>query len=185
MITLGDNKYYKLNSEENINFQEIFNDYIDTFTRKKLILKVANKDIEIRFSKDNLPHLLGLHKVLKGRATDILQSIVEGEIDIEKLKKHERYKEIKDRILSYNFLHSCFIDKNIELCIIVDAHGFNPQDLGLVFIDDFGGKDILFGLRKARNTNYYSPTTMYVVKDNSAYIRKKKSRVLNIRWQDY
>lgn len=73
----------------------------------------------------------------------------------------------------------------IELCIIVDPHSFNPQDLGLVFIDDFGGKDILFGLRKARNTNYYSPTTMYVVKDNSAYITKKKSRVLDIQWPDY
>lgn len=185
---MEDNKYYIVNSEEDINFQYILNDFIENFTRKKLVVNVTYRKLdklEIRFDKFNLPHLLGLHKVIKERATNILQSILEGNITLENIKLHERYKEIKDRILSYNFLHSCFIDKNIKLCIIINSHDRNPQYLDIVFIDKYGGKDILLGLRKARNRDYYSPTTMYVVKDNSDYIRRKKSSISSIKWESY
>lgn len=185
---MEDNKYYILNSEKDINFQYILNDFIENFTQKKLVLNVTYGKIdklEIRFDKFNLPHLLGLHKVINGRATNILQNILEGKVAIENIKLHERYKEIKDRILSYNFLHSCFINKNIKLCIIINSHGRNPQNLDIVFIDRYSGKDILLGLRKVRNKNYYSPTTMYVVKDNSDYMGRKKARISSIEWESY
>ncbi|KTT82736.1 hypothetical protein RSA37_11945 [Mammaliicoccus sciuri] len=180
--------YYIVNNDSDIDFQYILNDYIEIFTRKKLIVTTTYKKLEtfeIRFDKFNLPHLLGLHKVLEKRATKILQDIVEGKLDIEHLKSHTSYGDIKDRILSYNFLHRCFILNVVKLCIIIDSNDRNPQNLDVVFIDDMNKKSILIGLRKARGQNFYVPTTMYVIKNHSEYLLKRRTNITNMTWLDY
>ncbi|WP_257213611.1 PBECR4 domain-containing protein, partial [Staphylococcus piscifermentans] len=70
-------------------------------------IKVA----EIRFSKDHLPHILGLHKVINESANVFLTKILQGKLTHSSIKKHHNYQNIKDWLYSYNFLHRCFIEK--------------------------------------------------------------------------
>lgn len=184
---MTDKDIYLIKYCDNINLQEVLNDFIENFTRKKCILKISDKklqNVEIRFSKNNLPHLLGLHKINKKRAPKILIEILEGTMTHSSIKTHHNYSNIKDRLYSYNFLHKCFIEKNINYCIVVKNNVNNQLDLDVVFIDNFNNKLIVLGLRKVQH--YFVPTTMYVMKNqNDQYNLMPRSKINCIEWCEY
>lgn len=182
-------KYLQINSLYDVNFQEILNDYIENFTKRYLIIETNYKkvpNIDIRFDKRDIHHLLGLHKVQDSNinATNTLSKILEGTLTINSIKKHHQFDEIKNRLLNYNFLHHCFINQSVKLCIIVKNKP-NPQQLDVIFIDKYNNKNVLLGFKKARGRNYYVPSTMYEVNNSSVYLRKARSNIKTITWHDY
>ena len=109
--------FYKIDNINDIDLQMLLSDYIENFTRQKLIITTTYdklKEIEIRFNKRNIHHLLGLHKVQNNNATKTLQNILEGKLTIKDIKKHHNFGEIRNRLLNYNFLHKCFIKKEVR-----------------------------------------------------------------------
>ena len=184
---MEENDTYIIHSNNEIDFQLLLNDYIENFTRKRCILNVSDKkvqNVEIRFSKDNLPHLLGWHKVTNKRAPKILAAILEGNFTHSSIINHHNYKYIKDRLYSYNFLHKCFIHKDINYCIVIKSNLNNSLDLDIVFIDYYYNKTIVLGLRRVRD--FYIPTTMYVMKDDTdQYNTQQRSKINSIDWHTY
>ena len=64
---------------------EILNDYKENFCNKMCCIETAYKEMEfinIYFSKTDLHHLLGFHKVLPGNATKTINDIENGNLTI-------------------------------------------------------------------------------------------------------
>ncbi|MEB7394293.1 PBECR4 domain-containing protein [Mammaliicoccus sciuri] len=184
------NNYYIVKNINEINLQMIVNDYIEHFTRKKIIIQTTYKPlekIEVRFNKNDLHHLLGLHKVQnkKNNATKNLQRILEGTLTIDTIKTHPNYGIIRNRLLNYNFLHKCFIEQSIKLCIIPLENKRNPQKLSVVFIDQLNNVNVLLGLKSDNSNRYYVPATLYVVNDSSIYQRTKRTKIKSMKWEEY
>ena len=180
--------YYKIDNINDIDLQMLLSDYIENFTRQKLIITTTYdklKEIEIRFNKRNIHHLLGLHKVQNNNATKTLQNILEGKLTINVIKKHHNYGEIRNRLLNYNFLHKCFINKEIKLCVIPKGKNKNPQQLSVVFIDYYNDINMLIGLKLDYSQSYYVPATMYQINDSNIYNRTPKTRITQIEWENY
>lgn len=184
------NNYYIVENINDIDLQMLLNDYIENFTKKKLIITTTYekiKTIEVRFNKRDIFHLLGLHKVqdFNSNATKTLQNIVEGKLTIDNIKKHHNYGEMRNRLLNYNFLHKCFLDKKIRLCIIPLESRKNPQKLSVVFIDHLNNTNMLLGLKADCTKRYFIPATMYKVNDSSIYNRIKRTKIIDITWEAY
>ncbi|MFW3529130.1 PBECR4 domain-containing protein, partial [Staphylococcus caprae] len=137
------------------------------------------------FNKRNIHHLLGFHKVQNNNATKTLQNILEGKLTINVIKKHHNYSEIRNRLLNYNFLHKCFINKEIKLCVIPKGKNKNPQQLSVVFIDYYNDINMLIGLKLDYSQSYYVPATMYQINDSNIYNRTPKTRITQIEWENY
>lgn len=184
------NKYYKIQSINDIDLQMLLSDYIENFTKQKLIITTTYsklEKIEVRFNKRDIHHLLGFHKVQNknNNATKTLQNILEGKLTIDKIKEHHNFGEIRNRLLNYNFLHECFLDKKIKLCLIPKENSKNPQKLSIVFIDYFRNINMLIGLKRDYSNTYYIPATMYQINNSSIYNRTKRTRITNIEWENY
>ncbi|MGW7930001.1 hypothetical protein BU107_13700 [Staphylococcus xylosus] len=184
------NNYYMVENINAIDLQMLLNDYKENFTKKKLIINTTYeklKTIEVRFSERDIHHLLGFHKVQNrgNNATKTLQNISEGKLTILSIKNHPNYGEMRNRLLNYNFLHKCFIDRIIRLCVIPADKKRNPQKLSVVFIDYNNNMNILLGLKLDSSRRYYVPATMYVVNDSSVYKRTKKTKILDMKWENY
>ncbi|AXP51772.1 hypothetical protein M6K188_0401 [Staphylococcus aureus] len=185
---MGNTTYLKINSENDVDLQDILNDFINCFCKGYVEIKTKYKLLpifKINFHKNNLPHLLGLHYTHKKvSAKKIIGRIAEGKITHESIKKHYEYSNIKDRLINYNFLHKCFIDKEIRLCVIVPKNSINPQKIDVAFIDDKTSQVMILGLRKSNNNDFYSPATMYVLGKNSSYRRMRRTHVISIEWKN-
>lgn len=182
-------EYLKINSLSDVDFQSILNDYIEFFTRRYIKLGTNYKkvsEIEIRFAKHDIHHLLGLHKVQDSNvnATRTLTKILEGTLTVDSIKNHSEFNDIRNRLINYNFLHHCFIDQSIKLCVIVQNEP-NPQKLSVVFIDNYRNLNFLLGLKKARGRDFYVPATMYEMNDSSVYQKKRRSNINSMTWCDY
>ena len=64
--------------------------------------------IHVYFSKTDLHHLLDLHKVISGRATNSIKSIESGYLTLNHIRKHKNFGIIRPRIDSYPFIHEIF-----------------------------------------------------------------------------
>ncbi|PWZ93078.1 hypothetical protein DD924_20775, partial [Staphylococcus pseudintermedius] len=118
---------------------------------------------KLSFQTNNLPHLLGLHYTQKEKinAKKIVGRIAEGKITKNSIKRHHEYSKIKDRLINYNFLHKCFIDKDIKLCVIIPENSINPQKIDIAFIENNSNNAMFLGIRKNLKDKYYYPATMY------------------------
>ncbi|PTE29418.1 hypothetical protein BUZ00_13870, partial [Staphylococcus gallinarum] len=61
---MGKSTYLKINSENDVDLQNILNDFINCFCNGYVEVKTKYKILpifKISFHKNNLPHLLGLH----------------------------------------------------------------------------------------------------------------------------
>ncbi|EGQ3274267.1 TPA: hypothetical protein R1946_000855, partial [Staphylococcus delphini] len=101
--------YLKINSENDVDLQNILNDYINNFCDGYFEVKVKHKNVQkfkLSFHTNNLPHLLGLHYTQKEKinAKKIVGRIAEGKITKNSIKRHHEYSKIKDRLINYNFL---------------------------------------------------------------------------------
>ena len=60
----GEHNVFKINSENDVDLQDILNDFINCFCKGYVEIKTKYKLLpifKINFHKNNLPHLLGLH----------------------------------------------------------------------------------------------------------------------------
>lgn len=179
--------YLKIETIEDVNFQDILNDYIDMFTRRYLVVQTNYKKLEqfeIRFNKSDLHHLLGFHKVQDSNvsATKTLYMILEGKLTLESIRRHHQFKDMKSRLINYNFLHKCFIDQDVQLCIIPNSKK-NPQKLDVVFQDIHNHHTVLIGLKKVRN--YYVPATLYETNSKNVYGSQRRTKVTSMEWNSY
>lgn len=180
--------YLKINNENDVDLQGILNDYIDCFCKGYVEIKTKYKLIsvfKISFHKNNLPHLLGLHYVTnKLSAKKTIGKIAEGKITHSSIKRHHNYSDIKVRLINYNFLHKCFIDKDIKLCVMVPKNSTNPQKIDIAFIDDKNSEVMVIGLKKSFNSEFYFPSTMYELGKNSPYRTMRRTHIVDIVWKD-
>lgn len=181
--------YLQINNIEDVDFQSILNDYIDIFTRQYIVIETNYKklsEIKIVFAKHDIHHLLGFHKIQDSdiNATKTLSKILEGTLNLENARRHPNFGEVKNRLINYNFLHHCFVDQSVKLCVVVNSPP-NPQGLSVVFIDKHKNENVLLGLKKARGRDYYVPATLYVMNDSNVYTRKRRSNVKSISWENY
>ncbi|WP_154835883.1 PBECR4 domain-containing protein [Staphylococcus pasteuri] len=179
--------YLKINSQNDVDLQNILNDFINCFCNGYVEVKTKYKKLpvfKISFHKNNLPHLLGLHYTQNNvSAKKIIGRITEGKITHESIKKNHEYNNIKDRLINYNFLHKCFIDREIKLCVIVPKHSINPQKIDVAFIDDKNSKLMILGLKKGYNSDFFIPATMYILGKNSSYRRMRRTDIIDIEWK--
>ncbi|HAR5657973.1 TPA: hypothetical protein I1467_000392 [Staphylococcus pseudintermedius] len=177
--------YLKINSENDVDLQNILNDYINNFCDGYFEVKVKHKNVQkfkLSFQTNNLPHLLGLHYIQKEKinAKKIVGRIAEGKITKNSIKRHHEYSKIKDRLINYNFLHKCFIDKDIKLCVIIPENSINPQKIDIAFIENNSNNAMFLGIRKNLKDKYYYPATMYILRKNSSYNFMAKSYITSI-----
>jgi len=132
-------------------------------------------ELKIRFYTENLPHLLGIHKVVKNKK---LQKFYKGEngyngianrdITIEKLKQLDNQLKDKDKQLkSITPKITCFhlIPKLLSSCQIIK---FYPERVNgnctlksefILFDEELGIKLQLGVLKSSDNSNIYVPET--------------------------
>ena len=86
----GEHNVFKINSENDVDLQDILNDFINCFCKGYVEIKTKYKLLpifKINFHKNNLPHLLGLHYTHKKvSAKKIIGRIAEGKITHESIK---------------------------------------------------------------------------------------------------
>ncbi|EKS23842.1 MULTISPECIES: PBECR4 domain-containing protein [Staphylococcus] len=184
---MGKSTYLKINNQNDVDLQNILNDFINCFCNGYVEVKTKYKGLptfKISFHKNNLPHLLGLHYTQNNvSAKKIIGRIAEGKITHETIKQHHEYDNIKDRLINYNFLHKCFIDREIRLCVIVPKKSINPQKIDVAFIDDKNSKLMILGLKKGYNSDFFIPATMYILGKNSSYRSMRRTDIIDIEWK--
>ena len=165
---------------------EILNDYKENFCNKMCCIETAYKEMEfinIYFSKTDLHHLLGFHKVLPGNATKTINDIENGNLTIKHIKKHQNYGMIKTRIDNYNFIHDVFYKNNVELCIVEKDINSNTMDLNLIIYKKKGYEVIVLGLKKNYKNDIYYFATLHKTYENK-YKDTRKTKIKNIKWLD-
>lgn len=165
---------------------EILNDYKENFCNKMCCIEIAYKEMEfinIYFSKTDLHHLLGFHKVLPGNATKTINDIENGNLTIKHIKKHQNYGMIKTRIDNYNFIHDVFYKNNVELCIVEKDINSNTMDLNLIIYKKKGYEVIVLGLKKNYKNDIYYLATLHKTYENK-YKDTRKTKIKNIKWLD-
>ncbi|WJP97052.1 PBECR4 domain-containing protein [Macrococcus bovicus] len=172
---------------EDVDFQDLLNDYIQCFTRQYLVMETNYNKLEkfeVRFTKTDVHHLLGFHKIQDSNvnATHTLSQILDGTLTLETARKHNCFDDMKSRLINYNFLHRCFIDQEVSLCVI-PSKGKNPQNLNIVFQDKHRNCNMLIGLRRVRD--YYVPVTMYETNRNGIYNSQRRTKIISAEWKDY
>ena len=86
---MGNTTYLKINSENDVDLQDILNDFINCFCKGYVEIKTKYKLLpifKINFHKIIYPHLLGLHTHKKVSAKKIIGRIAEGKITHESKK---------------------------------------------------------------------------------------------------
>lgn len=164
---------------------EILDDYKNSFCNKICCIETEFKEInliKVYFSKNDLFHLLGLHKVISGtNATKTIQNIEKGKLKISDVQKHHNFKMILPRIKNYNFLYDVFYKKNVELCIVGKDIKCNTMKLNFIIYKNKGYEVIVLGLKKNTKTDIYYLATLHKTYENK-YSEVRKTKIKNIEW---
>lgn len=163
---------------------EILNDYKEKFCGKVCCIETNFKDmqkIKINFSKVDLHHLLGLHKVTKNRASKNIELIEEGKLIIKDIKKHHNYKEVKPRISSYGFIEEVFYARTVDICIVEKDINPNTMILNLIIYKKSGYEVIVLGLKKNTKNDIYYLATLHKAYENK-YSELRKTKIKSIQW---
>lgn len=168
-----------------MNLQWILEDYILNFHNRLCVLETNYKAIPlliIAFHKNDLYHLLGLHKVLnKGHAKSVIYRIESGELDFKTIRKSPNFNDIKPRLENYSFLHHLFIDNRVKICILGKDLPHNTMNLDVVFYKPGGDRCIVLGLRERKGIYYL--TTLHEA-HSKKYIHLKQTKIKSIEWKD-
>lgn len=163
---------------------EILNDYKINFCNRMCCIETTYKEmkfIHVYFSKTDLHHLLGLHKILSGNATQIIRGIEDGNITKNQIKKHKNFGMIRSRIDNYKFIHEVFFKKNVELCIVEKDITSNTMFLNLIIYKKKGYEIVVLGLKKSNKTDIYYLATLHKTYENK-YQNARKTKIINIKW---
>ncbi|MBO0458374.1 hypothetical protein JZO77_16705 [Enterococcus hulanensis] len=152
----------------NKDFNHTYNQYLSNFDGKLAVLTTKFKPLDcfyIRFDIMQLPHLLGLHKIYSRKPTDICEMLCNNEITYDKIKHHQDFGQIKDRITLFPFILDIFLEDYNASVIYVseqDRKG-SAMNLDIVFAHPYKNKYLNLGLRETEKS-IYSPVTFYVFK---------------------
>lgn len=165
---------------------EILRDYEENFCNKMCCIETSYKEmnfIHVYFSKTDLHHLLGLHKVISGSATNSIKSIESGYLTLNHIRKHKNFGIIRPRINSYPFIHEIFLKKDVELCIVEKDIDPNTMYLNLIIYKNKGHEVIVLGLKKNNKNSIYYLATLHKTYENK-YQNARKTKIRNIIWLD-
>lgn len=164
---------------------EILDDYKENFCEKICVVETSLKEInsiKIYFSKTDLHHLLGLHKVTSGKnASKTIEEIERNKLTINKVRKHHNYNIIKPRIKNYGFIYEVFYGHEVDLCIAGKDIKPNSMNLNLIFYKKKNHEVIVLGLRKNSKNNIYYLTTLHKTYENK-YDKTRKTKIKSIKW---
>lgn len=166
-----------------MNLLDVFNDYkIKFYKRKSLVILNYLKIpcITIYFDLSNLPHLLGLHYVVKVKPK-LIDEIFNSKFTLKTFSNNKNYKMVIERINNYNFLSYIFYEKKQDVCIVRKDLKRNTMMLDIVFFKEESEKCIVLGLRSDSKTNIYYPTTLHTDCSNK-YKQYRKTKILDIKW---
>lgn len=154
------------------------------------ILIVETKDVRlpvfyIKFSDGQLPHLLGLHKLYRKPATKLVEQLRVGEITLEKIKRHQNFSLIKERIENFDFVIQTFSTPSHSFVIQVSkVDSDNRMRLDLVFNGHRRNRKLVIGLRRSKeDSEIFRPVTFFVTKNKKFdYLHSRRVEVTNMLW---
>lgn len=181
--------FYQVQNIKDINFKKIFDDYHQHFSGRNVIFTTNYrliKEFEVRFNDNDLPHLMGWHKVTyKNRSASYIINLVKKQkMTFNNTRKHQDFHKIKSRILNYNFLHEIFYQFNPNVCVMTSDMHPNPLCLDIVFFKQNKPREIvILGLRRERKLHYFVPTTLHTESSHhNQYLLRRRTKVIQIQW---
>lgn len=122
----------------------------------------------IKFDIQQLPHLLGLHKIYIGQSPKkILGKLASGSVVLSALKRNKNYRIIKDRLKYFPDLDAILkLDTNVQAILVSPADSKNSMRLDLVFQHVKSHRRITLGLRKTHE-GVFVPVTFLVRQDRN------------------
>lgn len=174
-----------IDSQKDINFKAILDDYSSNFANKKVEVKTNYNllgSFVISFNRNDLPHLMGWNKLRNKRTTQLLSDVDNLRLTKENSRSNPKWHEVSQRIMSYNFLHRIFYDRDIDACVLTRDMKPNRLKLDIVFLYPRTKDCIVFGLRKPKNRDVFIPTTLHVEKLKNDYEYRRKTRINKIEW---
>lgn len=180
----SENFYYNPQSIKDLSSRMFYEDYLTYFDHKTAILSTNYKPLQtitIKFNIDQLVHLLGLQKVIHQNDKQILKSMKSGYLDFKSLTSKPNFKDIKDRLYNYHFLHEVFYDTLITTVISTVNLKPNMQKLDALFlkVKTTNNKVAILGIRNIGN-NIYVPVTLHTVRYNKYNTLKKANIITKI-----
>lgn len=168
--------------------QAIYQRYYDFYHGNKVTITTnyaPYSEFDIFFNEDQLPHLLGLHKVDQDSASNQIIRIKNNELTYQSIKKHDSFKNIRDRIKYFDFIDKVFITNEVKDCICVSKDDSrNSMSLDIVFLEHDIKRVLNLGLRKDK-AGLYAPVTFFVSSSkNKSYPHSKRAKIKSLIWDD-
>lgn len=122
----------------------------------------------IKFDIQQLPHLLGLHKIYIGqKPKKILERMASGAALLSALKRNRNYGKIKDRIQYFSEIDSILkLDANVQAIVVSTADSQNSMKLDLVFQHVKSHRRLTLGIRRTQDA-VFVPVTFFVRQDRN------------------
>ncbi|WP_125605053.1 PBECR4 domain-containing protein [Lapidilactobacillus bayanensis] len=187
-IFFANKDIYQINSANDIDYLKILNDYKRNFVNNIAVLHTNYKKIEtikISFAVNDLPHLMGWEKINQSsHASSIIKMIESEKMTYSSTRKNQNFYRIKDRLLNYNFLHTIFINEDLNTAIMTSDMKPNKLRLDIVFYSEEDHKHaIILGLRKDMHSSYFIPTTLHVEKIPNQFSNRRRTSIIGtIEW---
>ena len=168
---------------------EILNFFTEKFCQFDCLIETNYKElpvVKISFEANQLPHLLGFQKINQVGGIRGVENIKNKKITLKAIEKHDKYFEIKPRIMSFKRLNDMFQPQGMEYCLLKkdnkNATKLN-QVLDIILFDKEKRNNHIYilGLSKANNYDIYYPRTFFETKA-SKYSHLKMTRIKNITW---
>lgn len=164
----------------------VYEDYLHNFDGKIVLIETRYTELDrfyIKFDINQLPHLVGVDKVYKLKAHEIVRKIACNDIAYKNLQHHSEFIHIKPRFSCYHILKEVFIEKSIEYCIYVsDEDSRNSMNLNVAFELRETKRQIILGLRKIA-TGVYIPVTLHQNKATKTSMnRSKRVKMTNLEF---
>lgn len=166
----------RIPSLDECNLKSILEFYNENLAKNMYEYKLNNGfELKIRFYTENLPHLLGIHKVVPDKKLQKLYQgqngyygIMNGDITIDKLKKLDNQQKNEDKQLkAIESKITCFhlIPKLLSNCQVIKFYSdrvngnCNLKSEFILFDEELGIKLHLGVLKSSDNSNIYVPET--------------------------
>ncbi|MDH6374905.1 hypothetical protein M2444_006769 [Paenibacillus sp. PastF-3] len=154
----------ELPSEEQISLDIMAIFFKEHLCNRLFHYKIRDKrrDIRLHLRTFDLPHLLGIHKMLSGssyRGSKGFPALASGELTLEMLKKANigAYDSTIQRILHFPFLYQLMYKPQFII--------FNPKvarsmiEAEFMLYNAFSGRYLHLGIKKEKSTDLYVPVT--------------------------
>lgn len=172
-----------------VNLKDIYSFYLEKFCNKNCILTTGYHKIspvQISFRKDQLPHLLGLHKIGYSGGMKTVTLIEQEKLTLMDIKNKQGYHEIKPRIFNFYQLEEMFYNEGIKTCILKKDNTNNTKmyrQLDIILINNSNNKSKVYvlGLKFNKKTSVYYPTTFFETK-KSKYDSMRMTVVNKLTW---